>query len=325
MGHSHSHGLEGDTRGSDRRVLKITLALTGGFTLAEVVGGLVTGSLALLADAAHMLSDSLSLALALFAVWLATKQPTPDRTFGYKRAEILAALANGVTLVLVSLWIFYEAYQRLEEPPEILGGGMLGIAVLGLAVNGLALWIMARGRGGESLNVSAAMRHIFADLLGSVGVIVAAVVILVTDWRYIDPLVSVLIGALVLGSAWPVLRDSLRILLEASPQGVDVARLGRDMAAVPGVDQVHDLHVWTITSGFPALAAHVLVGPDVDCHAKRRELESVLHEQHGIDHTTLQVDHSTPELIRLENVEAEDDAGIRNATSSSPISRDPRP
>ena len=302
-GHPHAGGSPGgdrSDRAGDRRALGLTLALTSAFTLAEVVGGLLTGSLALLADAAHMLSDDLSLGLALFAVWLAERPASPERTFGYKRAEILAALFNGVTLVAISIWIFIEAYRRFDDPPEILGGWMLGVALLGLLVNLAAFRILHRGGSSESLNISAAMRHVLADLLGSVGVVVAAIVILATGWAYIDPLVSVVIGLLVLGSSWSILRDSTQILLEASPPGLDVNDVGRAMAELDGVVEVHDLHVWTITSGFPALSAHVTVGAETDCHAKRRDLEAVLHERFDLDHTTLQVDQASPELLTID-------------------------
>jgi len=284
----HEHGDHG--RGADRRALAIVFALTSAFVVAEVIGGLVTGSLALLADAGHMLSDALSLGVALFAVWLAGRPATPNRSFGYKRAEILAALFNGATLVAISIWIFIEAYQRFFEPPEILGGWMLAVATLGLVVNVAGAMILWRSDG-ESLNLQGALRHVLADVLGSVGAIAAALVILATGWRYADPIISVLIGLLVLGSSWRLVRDSINILLEGTPPGIDADEVGRSMAGVPGVSEVHDLHVWTITSGFPALAAHVLVGRDEDCHARRRDLEEVLAREYGIEHTTLQVDH----------------------------------
>lgn len=291
MSHSHSHGMPGGERSADRRALTIALALTASYTVAEVVGGILTGSLALLADAGHMLSDNVSIALALFAVWIAAKPPTSERTFGFKRVEILAALANGATLVAVSLWIFYEAYHRLQDPPDVLGGWMLAIAVIGLVVNVAAALVLSRSRGG-SLNLEAAFRHVLADLAGSIGVIAAAVVILATGWFYADPLISVLIGLLVLGSAWTILRDSTRILLEATPRGLDADEIGGAIAEHAGVTDVHDLHVWEVTSGFPALSAHVLVQPGADCHGIRRELERILRERFEIEHTTLQVDHS---------------------------------
>jgi cobalt-zinc-cadmium efflux system protein len=284
------------------RALAIVFVLTTAFTVAEIVGGLVTGSLALLADAGHMLSDDFSLGLALLAVWLAGRPATPQRSFGYKRAEILAALANGVTLIAISIWIFYEAFQRFMDPPEILGGWMLAVAVSGLAVNVVGMMILSRS-GGESLNVQGALRHVLADLFGSIGAIAASLVIIFTGWRYADPIISVLIGFLVLGSSWKLLRDSINILLEATPQGIDANEVGAKMAEAEGVEEVHDLHVWTITSGFPALAAHVLVGRDENCHARRRDLEELLAREYGIEHTTLQVDHVGDHHATLHNLQ----------------------
>jgi cobalt-zinc-cadmium efflux system protein len=291
--HGQSHGHGGHSHGEDsqnRRALAAALAITAAYTVAEVIGGLITGSLALLADAGHMLSDNFSLGLALFAFWLSAKPPTPDRSFGYKRAEILAALVNGATLVAISIWIFYEAYRRFLAPPEILGGWMMAVAVMGLFVNVAAAWVLMRSEA-KSLNLQGALRHILADLAGSVGVIAAALVILLTGWLYVDPIISVLIGFLVLASSWKLLRDSVSILLEQSPPGMDAEEVGRKMVSIEGVEDVHDLHVWTITSGFPALAAHVLVGNDEDCHERRRELEKMIYREFGIEHTTLQVDH----------------------------------
>jgi cobalt-zinc-cadmium efflux system protein len=286
VAHAHDHG-----RLESRRALGVALGLTAAYTAVEVVGGLLTGSLALLADAVHMLSDNVALVLALVAVWLASRPTTPERTYGYKRAEVLAALANGVLLVALAIWIFVEAAMRLRHPGDVLGGWMLVIAVLGIAVNvgaGLALFGSRR----NSINVEAAFRHVVGDLLGSIGVAVAALVIVITGWTQADALVSILIGVLVLASAWGIVRDSTSILLEAAPRGIDTELLGRRLAGAPGVVEIHDLHVWTITSGFPALSAHVLVRPGDDCHARRRELERVLHDEFEIEHTTLQVDHA---------------------------------
>jgi cobalt-zinc-cadmium efflux system protein len=287
VAHAHEPPHE---RARGQRALTAVLALTMSFMVAEVIGGLLTSSLALLADAGHMLSDNLSLGLALFAAWLAGRPATPEKSFGYKRAEILAALFNGVTLVAISIWIFVEAYSRLREPPEILGGWMLAIAALGLVVNAVGALILSRAAD-ESLNAQGAFRHVVADALGSIGVMVAALVILLTGWRYADPLVSVAIGVLILASSWSLLRDSTNILLEATPRGIDAEEVGRKMASAEGVVEVHDLHIWTITSGFPALSAHVLVGQSEDCHARRRDLEDLLAREYGISHTTLQVDH----------------------------------
>jgi cobalt-zinc-cadmium efflux system protein len=280
-------------RARNRRVLGIVLALTLAFTIVEVVGGMLTGSLALLADAVHMLSDNLALTLALVALWLAGRPSTPERSFGYQRAEILAALANGVILVALAIWIFVEAWGRLTDPPEVLAGWVAVVAVGGLVVN-LAAAVILHRAGHDTLNLRATLRHVLADALGSAGVLAAAVVILATGWRYADPLAGAVIGVLVLASSWSVLRDSVHILLEGTPRGIDARELGRRLAEVPGVVEVHDLHVWTITSGFPALSAHVLVERGDDCHARRRDLEALLQREFGIEHTTLQVDHAAP-------------------------------
>ncbi|MGH2920486.1 MAG: cation diffusion facilitator family transporter [Gaiellaceae bacterium] len=289
MSHVHRHGLE---RGRSRRALAIVFALTASYTVVEFVGGLATSSLALLADAGHMLGDTASIALALFASWLAARPATAQLSFGYRRAEILAALANGVALVAVAIWIFVEAVDRLSDPPKILGGWVLAVAGVGLVVNLVAAAILERASG-ESLNVRAAYRHVLADLAASAGVIVAALIVVTTGWRYADPIVGVAIGLLVLGSSWTILRDSLSILLESAPAGIDAHEVGRRMASSEGVVEVHDLHIWTITSGFPALSAHVLVRADDDCHARRRELEAMLAEEFDLRHTTLQVEHVT--------------------------------
>ena len=291
----------GVVRARNRRVLAVVLGLTLAFTAVEIVGGVLTGSLALLADAVHMLSDNLALALALLAVWLAGRPSTPGRSFGYQRAEILAALVNGVILVLLAVWIFVEAWGRLSNPPDVLAGWMAVVAGVGLVVNLAAAAILARA-GHDTLNMRAALRHVIADALGSAGVLVAALVILVTGWRYADPLAGALIAVAVLASSWSVLRDSVNILLEAAPKGIDAGELGRRLAQMPGVVEVHDLHVWTITSGFPALSAHVLVERDDDCHARRRELEELLLTEYGIEHTTLQVDHAaSPSLVSIQS------------------------
>jgi cobalt-zinc-cadmium efflux system protein len=286
----------GVVRARNRRVLAIVLGLTVAFTAVEIVGGLLTGSLALLADAAHMLSDNLALTLALVAVWLAGRPSTPERSFGYQRAEILAALANGLVLVALAIWIFVTAWGRLTDPPEVLAGWVALVAVAGLVVNLVAATILDRA-GHDTLNMRAALRHVVADALGSAGVLVAALVILATGWRYADPLAGALIGLLVLASSWGVIRDAVHILLEGAPRGIDPQALGRRLTQMPGVAEVHDLHIWTITSGFPALSAHVLVERGDNCHARRRELEEVLLREYGIEHTTLQVDHVAPQRL----------------------------
>ena len=265
-------------------------------TVVEIAGGVWTGSLALLADAGHMFSDTFAIGLALVAVTLARRPSTPRRSFGFQRAEILAAFVNGLTLVLVSGWIVWEAIGRLDDPPELLGGWMVLFAAIGLVVNAAAAGILIRS-GGESLNVEAALRHVLADLLGSAGVLVAAVVIVTTGWTLVDPLVSMAIAVLIVLSAWGVLRDSTAILMEQTPSRLDADAVARAIVAVPGVTSVHDLHVWTITSGFDALSAHVLVGRGDDCHARRRDVEQMLASTFGITHTTLQVDHDAADAL----------------------------
>jgi cobalt-zinc-cadmium efflux system protein len=283
--HRHEHAY----RAESQRALAIVLALTGVYTVCEIVGGWLTGSLALLADAGHMLGDSAALGVALVAAWLAGRPATPERSFGYRRAEILAALANGVALAVIAIWVFIEAVRRLDNPREILGGWMLAVALVGLVVNAVAAVILSRA--GDNLNVRAALRHVLADLAGSVGVAVAAVVVLTTGWEQADPIAGMAIGVLILASSWSIVRDSVSILLEATPEGIDADEVGRRMAALEGVVEVHDLHIWTITSGFPTLSAHVLVRRGDDCHLRRRELEQMLAEEFGLEHTTLQVEH----------------------------------
>jgi cobalt-zinc-cadmium efflux system protein len=286
-----THGHDPIHRAGSRRALGLVLALTVAYTGAEIVGGVLTGSLALLADAGHMLGDSAAIAVALGAAWLASRPATPERSFGFRRAEILAALANGLALVAIAIWVFVEAIRRLGDPPRILGGWVLLVAVIGLGVNIAAARILAR-TAGENLNVQAALRHVFADIAGSVGVAVAALVVLTTGWREADPIAGLAIAVLIIASSWTILRDSVAILLETTPSGIDAQEVGRRMAEAEGVVEVHDLHIWTITSGFPALSAHVLVRRGDDCHARRRELQQVLAREFRVDHTTLQVEHA---------------------------------
>ena len=295
----HSHRHHGpDTRAADRGALAAALALVVAFIAVELVAGLLTGSLALLADAGHMLTDAVALGLALVASWFAARPATPTRSFGWQRAEILAALVNGVLLVANAIWIFAEAYGRLRDPPEVLAGWVLAVGAVGLVVNLAAAAILGRGHG-HGLNRRAALRHVLADMVASAGVIAAAVLVLATGWKQADPLVSVLIGLLVLASSWTILSESVRILLELTPRGIDAEEVGRALAAAEGVQQVHDLHIWTITSGFPSLSAHVLVAPGADCHGIRLRLERLLAERFGVTHTTLQVEHGAGERIEL--------------------------
>ena len=287
----HAHGHR-----DARRALALALGLVLAFAAVEVVAGLAAGSLALLADAAHMLSDGLALGLALFAAWLARRPATPERSFGWRRAEVLAALTNAVVLVVLGALIVWEAVGRLSDPPDVTGGWVLAAGAAGLVVN-LGAFRILHGAG-SGLNVRAAMLHVVADLASSAGVVVAGIVVLATGWAYADPLAGLAIGALVVLSTVGVLRETVGVLLEGAPAGMDAREVGAAIASTEGVVGVHDLHLWTITSGFPALSAHVLVAAGADCHAIRRELETLLRERFELTHTTLQVEHA-PGLIKL--------------------------
>jgi cobalt-zinc-cadmium efflux system protein len=278
----------------DRRPLVIAMAITTTFFIVELVGAFVSNSLALLADAAHMLTDVAAIGLALFAMWLASRTTRPERTFGYLRAEILAALVNAVSLIVLAIYIFWEAWHRFQEPPEVKSGPLLVVAVAGLLANIAAAWVLSRGAGHrDNLNTRGAFLHVIGDLLGSVATIVAALVIAFTGWYAADPLLSVLIGGLVVFGAWSLLRESVDVLLEAAPRGMVIADVRRAMDAVPGVAGVHDLHVWTVTSGLTALSAHVETANLADWETCMQSLATMLREQFGIAHATLQ-----PELPR---------------------------
>jgi cobalt-zinc-cadmium efflux system protein len=283
--HGHDHG-----HSSDRRALTTALVLIAAFMVGEVVAGVVGGSLALLADAGHMLTDAAALAGALVAARLASRPARGAWTFGLGRAEILAAQANGVTLLVVGLLIVYSAVRRLVSPPHVHGWLVVGVACVGIVVNAAATWVLSRADRG-SLNVRGAFLHVATDLAAFVGTAVAGALILATGWNRWDAIAGLLVAALMLRSSWSLLRDSGRIFLEGSPAEIDPGAVAAELAADGDVVEVHDLHVWTVTSGFPALAAHVLVEPGADCHGARRRLEQVLASRFGLRHTTLQVDH----------------------------------
>lgn len=285
----HSHGHH-HSRARDRRLLAVALALIVALMAGEIAAGLVAGSLALLADAGHMLTDAAALAGALVASRLAARPARNQWTFGFGRAEILAAQANGITLLVVAVWIVYGAVRRLVRPPVVHGGVVLVVALAGVAVNLAATLVLARADR-ESLNVRGAFLHVATDLAAFAGTAVAGALVLATGWYRFDALAGLVVAALMLRSSWTLLRDSGRIFLEGSPEGIEPAAVARALAGEPEVAEVHDLHVWTVTSGFPALAAHVLVSPDADCHGVRRRLQRLLEEQFHLHHVTLQVDH----------------------------------
>jgi cobalt-zinc-cadmium efflux system protein len=290
--HAHAHGSAptGAGRARDRRALAIALGLIVAFMVGEVVAALVAGSLALLADAGHMLTDAAALGGALVAARVATRPARGAWTFGFGRAEILAAQANGVTLLVVGLLIVYSGVRRLISPPHVDGLVVLVVALVGIVVNLAATAALSRASR-DSLNVRGAFLHVATDLAAFIGTAVAGAIVLATGWNRVDPIAALLVAALMLHSSWMLLRDSGRIFLEGSPAGIDPAQVAAAIAEDEDVLEVHDLHVWTVTSGFPALAAHVLVEPGADCHEARRRLERLLDSRFGLKHTTLQVDH----------------------------------
>lgn len=284
--HSHAHAVTAD---SERRVFWVML-LTGGFMIAEAVGGILSGSLALLADAGHMLTDSASLALAWFAFRLGRKPSDARRSYGYHRFQVLAAFVNGLTLFAIAGWILIEAVKRFVDPVPILGVPMLVVAALGLLVNVIAFWILQTGER-DNLNIRGAVLHVLGDLLGSVGAIAAAGVILAIGWTPIDPILSVLVALLILRSAWKLVRDSGHILLEGTPDDLDPARIGAALrGAVPGVTDVHHVHAWSLTGERPLITLHAVVNEIADQNETVLAINNVLAERFGIDHATVQLE-----------------------------------
>jgi cobalt-zinc-cadmium efflux system protein len=302
--HDHDHGGAGHSHApsadADRRLLGAALAIILGFFFVEVSAGLIADSVALLSDAAHMLTDAASLALALVAARLAARPASRTFTFGLRRAEILSAQINGASLLVLGAILGYEAIGRLADPPEVQGGLVIVVGVVGGLANVAAALMLARSER-RSLNVEGARQHVLADLYGSVAAVISGVVIVAAGFERADPIAALVVVALMFRSGRSLLKESGRVLLEATPRGVDADAVGLAMSRSQGVVEVHDLHIWEVTSGFPALSAHVMVGPGDDCHGRRRELEALLHDRFDIDHTTLQVDHvAAPQLVQLE-------------------------
>ncbi len=296
-GHDHHHHHAPQDASAAR--LKVALGLLLGLMAVEVAAGIAASSLALLSDAAHMLTDAGALALALVAIRLAKRPPAGAMTYGLRRTEILSAQFNGATLLVLGLLIVVEGVRRLFDPPDVEGAVVLIVALIGVAVN-LVATVVLHGADRSSLNVEGAFQHVLTDLVAFIATAIAGLVILVTGFDRADGIASLFVAAVMLRAAWGLLRDSGRIFLEAAPRGVDVDAIGKAMVSQPGVSEVHDLHVWEVTSGFVALSAHVQVGRDNDCHAARRALETLLHDTYEIEHTTLQVDHEGGELLQIE-------------------------
>jgi cobalt-zinc-cadmium efflux system protein len=293
-----THPTHGTAAARSRSALVVTLALTVAFVGVEVAAALWTGSLALAADAGHMLADAGALALALFAIWVAARPPTPAKTYGYYRAEILAALVNALVLLVVSGWILTEAYARVRTPRPVSAAPMLVVAGLGLSVNLLGAWLLHHGAR-TSLNVRAAYLEVVGDALSSGGVLVAGGIVLFTGWTSADPLVSAAIAILILTRTWALLRQAVNILLEGTPPHLELGQIERAMLRVSGVRRVHDLHVWTLTSGREAMSAHVVVDDVREADRLLGELHAVLHARFGIDHTTIQIETEPPAVLRI--------------------------
>lgn len=292
-GHHHSHGSEGHHHhNANKKALAISFSLIFAFMIVEVIGGIWTNSLALLSDAGHMLSDAAALGLSLFAFKFSEKAADYSKTYGYKRFEILAAFINGMTLIIISFFIYWEAIERFRVPPEV-SSNMLWIALIGLIVNLAVAWILMRGDTEENLNMRGAFLHVLGDLLGSVGAIIAGILIILFGWNLADPIASMIVATLVLVSGWRVLKDSYHILMEGTPTGIQIEQVRKSLMSIEGVLDVHDLHIWTITSGFPALSCHVVVEKKVDRDEILIQLQNCLKNNHQIEHCTFQIEGYT--------------------------------
>lgn len=306
MAQEHDH-----THGANKKTLLISFIIITTYMVIEAIGGFLTNSLALLADAGHMLSDSISLGVGLLAFILGEKAADYSKTYGYKRFEILAAVFNGVTLVLIAIYIFYEAYQRFTDPPEVASTGMLIIATIGLLINILVAWLIMRGGDTkENLNIRAAFLHVLGDLLGSVGAIIAALMIIFFNWGWADPLASVIVAVLVLISGWRVTKESIHVLMEGTPKNVEIDAVIKTIESIPGVNNMHDLHVWSITSGKNALSCHVVVDGTISVQESQEMLKTIEQklEDENIGHATIQIEsdnhpHKDSVMCKDDNME----------------------
>ena len=306
-GHGHGHAVSAN---ADRRFLWAALSVLLAFMAGEVVVGLVARSLALISDAGHMLTDAFSIGLALIAMRVAARPPRGGYTFGLKRAEILSAQLNGLTLILLAAYFVFEAARRLIEPPEVAGPLVLVTAIVGIGINVLTTWLLSRADRGN-LNVEGAFQHVLNDLYAFVATAIAGLVVWLTGFARADAIATLVVAGLMLKAGYGLLRDAGRILMEAAPMGMDPSEIGSRLAARPCVVEVHDLHVWEVTSGYAAMSAHVMVDQGGDCHAVRRDLGSVLRNAYGITHTTLEVDH-VPERLADDADHCEDAHGPRH-------------
>lgn len=291
MGHNHSHGhSHGHAHTNNKKALFWAFLLIATFMVVEVIGGVITNSLALLSDAGHMLSDAAALGLSLFAMKLGERKATHSKTYGYKRFEIIAAALNGLTLIIISIYIFVEAYHRFADPPQVQSMGMLTISVIGLIVNIIAAWILMRGDKDENLNVRSAFLHVLGDMLGSVGAITAALLIYFFDWGLADPIASVAVAILIIISGWRVTKESFHVLMEGTPEQIEVNEVKNEIMNIPEVKDVHDVHIWSITSGVLMLSGHIAVKGEGAHDRVLHKAQKLLHDRFGIDHSTLQVE-----------------------------------
>ncbi|WP_068792887.1 cation diffusion facilitator family transporter [Brevibacillus laterosporus] len=296
MGHHHDHSHGGHHhhgKGANKRALLISLFIITAFLIVEVIGGFLTNSLALLSDAGHMLSDSSALFLSLIAMFFAARKPSAKKTYGFYRFEILAALINGVMLVVISLVIIWEAYQRFFAPPEVASLSMMGIAFVGLLANIAAAFVLMRGDYKNNLNIRSAFLHVLGDLLGSVGAILAGLLMWKFNWYIADPIISVVVAVLIMLSAWRVTRDSVDVLMESTPASIDADQVSDALSKIEGVTSVHDLHIWTVTSGFDSLSCHLHVKDGLASYPILQEALHLLEHQFGITHSTIQIEDSS--------------------------------
>ncbi|WP_433509119.1 cation diffusion facilitator family transporter [Nonomuraea sp. CA-143628] len=288
---------------ADRRYLIGALSLIVGFMAIEVVIGFIAQSLALISDAGHMLTDAMAILFALIAMRIAARPPQGGFTYGLKRAEIISALLNGITLLLLSAYFIYEAVRRVIDPPQVEGLYVVATGLAGIAINVAATWLLSKANR-SSLNVEGAFQHVLNDLYAFIATTIAGLVVWLTGWLQADAIAALVVAALMLKAGWGLVRDAGRVFMEAAPAGMNPAEIGAKAAALEHVVEVHDLHIWEVTSGYAAMSAHILVLPGADCHAVRLDTERMLHDEYGIEHTTLQVDHAAPEVIPLGEDEA---------------------
>lgn len=295
--HHHDHGDGHDHhhhgKGASKRALLTAFLIIAVFLVVETIGGFITNSLALLSDAGHMLSDALALLLSLIAVHFASRPPSAKRTFGMKRFEILAALTNGVTLVVISLFIFWEGFERMWNPPEVASGSMIIIATVGLLANIAAAMVLMRGDTKNNVNLRSAYLHVLGDLLGSVAAILGGILMWAFGWYIADPIISIIVSILIMLSAWRVTKESINILLEGAPSRLDTNKVEQRLSQLTGVVKVHDLHIWTVTSGFDSLTCHLVVEDDLPSYPVLNDALALLEKEFGITHATIQIENSS--------------------------------